>query len=612
MRAVLDRLDRLDHPDALVRRSGGLRRAFVSAVVDAEVALVDAALLGELVDDRLGGKRGVGRARRAVGRGLGPVDDHVVGVDQDVGDVVGRHDTHRAHRHRRARKAARLVRHPDLGRDDLAVLGRAHLAADSAAGGRAARAQDLGAVHRQLHRMAGLLREQHRQRLEINRGLAAEAATDLGRHDADFALGNPEHRGAQRAHHEAALGRAIDGGVAVGVVNSDRVVRLDIPLMHHRGLEAALDHEVGLAEAVFDVTALELDMGGDVGLLVGAVFLVAERRQQDRRARRHRVLDRHHRRQHLVVNLDEAQRLLGDMRAGRGDGGDRMAVVEHLAAREDVARQMMQVDRKLAALLDSVGQLGKVGRRHNRLYPGQLERLVGLDRFDDRVGVRAAEHPAKKHSRKRVVGSVPGRSGHLLDAVVTDRTRSDNPELMFLLSSLPCSAISLYQNCFSAGRRFQSCPPRASGRLGCACLGGFEHRVDDLVVAGASAKIARQCVANLGLGRMRVVIEQRLGRHQKARRANAALQARVLEELLLQRMQLGAAARGPRRSRSCGLRPRRRASGTSRRRGRRPSRCRRRSRRSGILPCCRSFPARRAGPRAGSGAARTGIPSVHR
>ena len=64
--------------------------------------------------------------------------------------------------------------------------------------------------------------------------------------------------------------------------------------------------------------------------------------------------------------------------------------------------------------------------------------------------------------------------------------------------------------------------------------------MNDLVIAGASAKIARQRIANLGLARMRIVIEQRLGRHQEAGSANTALEAGVLEELLLQRMQLGA------------------------------------------------------------------------
>src|SRR5439155_16401013 len=42
----------------------------------------------------------------------------------------------------------------------------------------------------------------------------------------------------------------------------------------------------------------------------------------------------------------------------------------------------------------------------------------------------------------------------------------------------------------------------------------------------------------LGLARIGVAIEQRLGRDEEARRAEAALQRRVLEELLLQRVQL--------------------------------------------------------------------------
>src|SRR5581483_5902651 len=93
VRAVLDRLDRLDKSDALVRRPRGLRRAFLGAIHDPYVARVDAALLRELVDYRLRSERRVGRARRAIGRGLGPVNDHVVSVDHQVGDIVWRHDT---------------------------------------------------------------------------------------------------------------------------------------------------------------------------------------------------------------------------------------------------------------------------------------------------------------------------------------------------------------------------------------------------------------------------------------------------------------------------------------------------------------------------------------
>src|SRR4051812_23700989 len=69
-------------------------------------------------------------------------------------------------------------------------------------------------------------------------------------------------------------------------------------------------------------------------------------------------------------------------------------------------------------------------------------------------------------------------------------------------------------------------------------LSGVEHGAHDLVVPGAAAQIAGQPVAGLFLGRVRVLVEQRLGRDDKARRAEAALQRRVFEEFLLHRMQL--------------------------------------------------------------------------
>ena len=64
------------------------------------------------------------------------------------------------------------------------------------------------------------------------------------------------------------------------------------------------------------------------------------------------------------------------------------------------------------------------------------------------------------------------------------------------------------------------------------------HGADDLVVAGAAAEIAGQPVAHLGLGRIGIALQQRLGGDEEAGRADAALQRGVLEELALQRMQL--------------------------------------------------------------------------
>src|SRR4029077_17727526 len=77
-----------------------------------------------------------------------------------------------------------------------------------------------------------------------------------------------------------------------------------------------------------------------------------------------------------------------------------------------------------------------------------------------------------------------------------------------------------------------------------AIFRGVLDRVDDVLVAGAAAQIPGDALADLPLGWRRRVVEERHGRHDHARRAVAALQAVLLPESLLQRMQL-AVARQP-------------------------------------------------------------------
>ena len=76
-------------------------------------------------------------------------------------------------------------------------------------------------------------------------------------------------------------------------------------------------------------------------------------------------------------------------------------------------------------------------------------------------------------------------------------------------------------------------------RAGVRCIGGgVEHRADDLVVAGAAAQVAGQPVADLvPRSASGLLLQQRLGGDDEARRADAALQGRVFQELLLQRVQ---------------------------------------------------------------------------
>ena len=63
--------------------------------------------------------------------------------------------------------------------------------------------------------------------------------------------------------------------------------------------------------------------------------------------------------------------------------------------------------------------------------------------------------------------------------------------------------------------------------------GGRQHRLDDVLVAGAAAEVALETVAHLLLGGARVVLEQVDRGHDHARRAVAALQAVVLLERAL-------------------------------------------------------------------------------
>src|SRR5436190_18603669 len=67
--------------------------------------------------------------------------------------------------------------------------------------------------------------------------------------------------------------------------------------------------------------------------------------------------------------------------------------------------------------------------------------------------------------------------------------------------------------------------------------GSIEDGADDLVIAGAAAEIAGEPVPRLGICRVWIALEQRLGGDQQARGAKAALQRCMLQEFSLQRMQ---------------------------------------------------------------------------
>ena len=98
--------------------------------------------------------------------------------------------------------------------------------------------------------------------------------------------------------------RRPDDHLTVFAVARDAGMRLDVALVHHRRRELALDDDVGLGEALLDVAALQLHAHRDVGrrrrcagrrLALGDEVVV-----QDRRVGGERLVEGHHRLEHVV------------------------------------------------------------------------------------------------------------------------------------------------------------------------------------------------------------------------------------------------------------------------------------------------------------------------
>ena len=132
--------------------------------------------------------------------------------------------------------------------------------------------------------------------------------------DAQVADLHAEDLRGQRAHLEMALAGGPDLGLAIGVAARDAGVRLDIGLMHCRGLELLLDHHVGLREAGLEIAGLEFEPLRDVRGLRRRRLDAARDHvlEQQRRIGRHRLVHVDDVRQHLVVDLDQRQRFLRD------------------------------------------------------------------------------------------------------------------------------------------------------------------------------------------------------------------------------------------------------------------------------------------------------------
>src|SRR5262249_31361110 len=118
-----------------------------------------------------------------------------------------------------------------------------------------------------------------------------------------------------------------------------------------------------------------------------------------------------------------------DVRADRGDGGDGLALVVDLVARQAVAAEVPQVDRPFAQLRDLVAGVGEVGGGDDGLDAGQGEGLADVDLLDAAVRDGAAQDAAVQQARHLHVGAVNGPTRDLVHAVVADGARADDLEI---------------------------------------------------------------------------------------------------------------------------------------------------------------------------------------
>src|SRR5450631_2331675 len=83
-----------------------------------------------------------------------------------------------------------------------------------------------------------------------------------------------------------------------------------------------------------------------------------------------------------------------------------------------------------------------------------------------------------------------------------------------------------------SGRRIWPGPSLSAHRFGRRA-----HGLDDVLIAGAAAEVGRQHVKQIVIGNIRLALKHAHRQHQKARRAEAALQTVIVHEGLLHRMQ---------------------------------------------------------------------------
>ena len=286
------------------------------------------------------------------------------------------------------------------------------------------------------HRPPGLQRGQRAQILGDHLLLAAEPTADPLGEDMHVAVVEPEQIAKLLLGDERRLRARPHMQPAVVAPPGQRAVRLQMHMLRARGRIGHLVDGVGLLEALLDIAELAMDVDIDV---------VAERHAlvvQDRRARFHGDFRIEHRRQQLVLDL---QQPAGGFRRAFGlgrHGGDPLPdeahdIIEHIG--------VVGIDQMILMRRRRVELPRHVLPGEDSDDAGHGLRLVALDRFDAGMGMRRAQQfqmqrrspPARRACNARCRVTIASANG------LRTLLPQASPAISSSTLTTPCSASSM-------------------------------------------------------------------------------------------------------------------------------------------------------------------------
>ena len=219
--------------------------------------------------------------------------------------------------------------------------------------------------------------------------LGAKTPAHLGDDHPNAAVGNLQRPGDPVADVERPLGRGPNRDPAVRFQTRGRRVRLHIGLVEKGNAVFGFDHHVRLGKPLVHIPFHQFVPSADVAQQPPVVSFHLARRRAQTRLGRVRIHGRHrvdYRRQHLVVDLDQLQRVLSHIRIFRSYCSHLLPLVAYLVVRKEI-------------------QFGNIHRAQHLHHARQGPRLAGVDPADARVWMRAVQDAAIEHVRQvHIVG----------------------------------------------------------------------------------------------------------------------------------------------------------------------------------------------------------------